>query len=46
VNVGLQLRRALRTAVAAVGALLYVWYAAVRLTPGVKRRKAERRRAR
>jgi len=46
VNVGRTIRRALQTGVAVVGALLYVWYAAVRLTPGVKRRKAERRRAR
>lgn len=45
-NVGRTIRRALQTGVAVVGALLYVWYAAVRLTPGVKRRKAERRRAR
>jgi hypothetical protein len=46
VNVGRTISRAVKAAFAVVGALLYVWYAAVRLTPGVKRRKAERRRAR
>ena len=45
-NVGRTIRRGVQTAVAVIAGLLYVWYAAVRLTPGVKRRKAERRRAR
>ena len=38
--------RLLKLAAALIGSLLYVWYAAVRQTPAVKRRKAERRRAR
>jgi hypothetical protein len=37
------LRRILRLAAAAFAFLLYVWYAAVRHTPAVKRRKAVRR---
>jgi hypothetical protein len=41
-----RLRRLLKTAAAAVAFLLYVWYAAVRLAPGVKRRKRRRRAAR
>ena len=45
-NVGRTISRVVKAGVAAVGALLYVWYAAVRLAPGVKRRKAERRRVR
>jgi len=40
------IRRALKAAVAAFAFLLYVWYAAVRATPEVKRRKAARRKAR
>jgi len=43
-GVGDLIRRVLKTAAAVTAFLLYVWYAAVRLTPGVKRRKAERRR--
>jgi len=38
--------RILKLGAALIGSLLYVWYAAVRRTPAVKRRKAERRRAR
>ena len=34
-----RIRRLLKLAAAVIGALLYVWYAAVRLAPGVKRRK-------
>jgi hypothetical protein len=40
------IRRAVKLVAAAFAFLLYVWYAAVRATPGVKRRKAARRRAR
>ncbi len=39
-------RRALRILGAAVALLLYVWFAAVRAVPSVKRRKARRRAAR
>jgi hypothetical protein len=35
--------RLIRAALAAVGLLLYTWYAAVRSLPTVKRRKAARR---
>jgi hypothetical protein len=38
-------RRILKLAAAAVGFVLYVWFAAVRATPAVKRRKARRRAA-
>jgi hypothetical protein len=38
-----RIRRLLKLAATAMGVLLYVWYAAVRLTPGVKRRKRVRR---
>jgi len=37
-------RRVVRIAAAVTAFVLYVWYAAVRLTPAVKRRKAMRRR--
>jgi hypothetical protein len=37
------LRRIGLALAAAVGALLYVWVAAVRAAPGVRRRKAEAR---
>jgi hypothetical protein len=40
------LRRAVKLVAASFGFLLYVWYAAVRAAPDVKRRKAERRKAR
>jgi hypothetical protein len=40
------IRRAVKAVAAAFAFLLYVWYAAVRATPEVKRRKAARRRAR
>jgi hypothetical protein len=40
------LRRAVKLVAATFGFLLYVWYAAVRATPEVKRRKAARRAAR
>jgi hypothetical protein len=40
------IRRLLKAVVAAFAFFLYVWYAAVRATPEVKRRKAARRRAR
>jgi len=40
------IRRVLTTVTAVVGAVLYVWFAAVRLAPRVKARKAERRRGR
>jgi hypothetical protein len=40
------LRRAVKLVAATFGFLLYVWYAAVRATPDIKRRKADRRRAR
>jgi hypothetical protein len=36
-------RRALKLVALALGSLLYVWYEAVRATPAIKRRKAERR---
>jgi len=36
-------RRILKLAAAAVAFVLYVWFAAVRVTPAVKRRKARRR---
>jgi HAMP domain-containing protein len=39
-----RIRRALKLATAAFGVVLYVWYAAVRQTPQVKRRKRARRR--
>jgi hypothetical protein len=39
-------KRILAVAAALVGALLYVWVAAVRAVPRVKRRKAARRAAR
>jgi hypothetical protein len=39
-------RRAVKLLGVAAGALLYVWYEAVRATPEIKRRKAARRRAR
>ena len=35
-------RRILRLAAAAAAFVLYVWFAAVRATPAVKRRKARR----
>jgi hypothetical protein len=35
--------RLLKLAAAAIGFALYVWYTAVRATPGIKRRKAARR---
>jgi hypothetical protein len=38
-----RVRRLLRLAAATFGFLLYVWYAAVRHVPDVKRRKAARR---
>jgi len=38
--------RLLKAVAAAFAYFLYVWYAAVRATPGVKRRKAERRKVR
>jgi hypothetical protein len=41
-----RIRRLIKLAGAAFGFLLYVWYAAVRYAPGVKRRKSRRRRAR
>jgi len=37
-------RRILKALGAAFAFLVYVWFAAVRLTPAVKRRKAARRR--
>ena len=40
------IRRILRLAAAFFAFLLYVWYAAVRNVPAVRRRKAARRRAR
>jgi hypothetical protein len=40
------LRRILLLAAGAAGLLLYVWFAAVRAVPGVKRRKAAIREAR
>ncbi len=39
-------RRLLGLVAGLVGFVLYVWYAAVRAVPNVKRRKAARRRAR
>jgi hypothetical protein len=38
-----RIRRILRLAAALLAFLLYVWFAAVRLLPEVKRRKAARR---
>jgi hypothetical protein len=40
-----RIKRLLQLALALIGAALYVWYAAVRNLPVVKRRKAARRRA-
>jgi hypothetical protein len=40
------LRRIVLALAAAVAALVYVWVAAVRAAPGVRRRKAEARAAR
>jgi hypothetical protein len=40
------IRRAVKIVAAMLGFFLYVWYAAVRAAPDVKRRKAARRRAR
>jgi hypothetical protein len=39
-------KRVLAIIVSAIGAFLYVWFAAVRAVPGVKRRKAAFRAAR
>ncbi len=39
-------KRVLAILVSAIGASLYVWFAAVRAVPGVKRRKAAFRTAR
>jgi hypothetical protein len=39
-------QRLLKLAAAAVASVLYVWFAAVRHAPAVKRAKARRRRAR
>jgi len=38
------IRRLLKAVAALFAFVLYVWYAAVRATPAIKRRKAERRR--
>jgi hypothetical protein len=38
-----RITRALKLAAAALGFVLYVWYAAVRLAPSVKRRKRRKR---
>lgn len=40
------LKRGLRLLALALGALVYVWVAAVRAVPGVRRRKAAARTAR
>ena len=40
------IRRLLKAVAAVFAFFLYVWYAAVRAAPEVKRRKAARRRAR
>ena len=40
-----RLKRIMLVAVAAVGALVYVWIAAVRAVPGVRARKLARRAA-
>jgi hypothetical protein len=40
------IRTALRVAVGVLALVVYVWYAAVRLLPVVRRRKALRRRVR
>jgi hypothetical protein len=40
-----RLKRVAKLALTAVGALVYVWFEAVRLAPLVKRRKRRRRRA-
>jgi hypothetical protein len=37
-------RRIVRLAAATLAFVLYIWFAAVRATPAVKRRKARRRR--
>jgi hypothetical protein len=37
-----RIRRLFKLAATTMGVLLYVWYAAVRLAPGVKRRKRAR----
>jgi len=37
------IRRLLKLVGVTIGALLYVWYEAVRATPEIKRRKAQRR---
>jgi len=39
-----RIKLALKAAVALFGFLLYVWFAAVRFVPRVKRRKSARRR--
>jgi len=36
-------RRAVKLVAAGIGFALYVWYTAVRATPGIRRRKAARR---
>jgi hypothetical protein len=40
-----RIKRLLQLTLALIGAALYVWYAAVRSVPVIKRRKAARRRA-
>ena len=40
------IRRLLTLVAAVIGSFLYVWYTAVRATPGIKRRKAARRAVR
>ena len=45
-GVGDPIRKVLKTVAGVTAFVLYVWYTAVRLAPGVKRRKAERRRRR
>jgi hypothetical protein len=42
----LRLKRILIGVVAAIGFVVYVWIAAVRAAPGVRRRKAQARAAR
>jgi len=37
------IRRVAKLVAAGIGFALYVWYTAVRATPGIKRRKAARR---
>jgi hypothetical protein len=39
-----RVKRLAKLALGALGFLTYVWFAAVRFAPGVKRRKARRRR--